>query len=92
MHYQSPYMQLPEEQTPFAQLGHEHPENALPTVNDLQNGFTILLSANINKPDQENTLLEIPQILKVSTRMHDPDDWKRQNYPSFSMPDGSVPV
>lgn len=92
MHYQSPYMQLPEEQTPSAQLDHEHPGNALPIVKDLQNGFTILLSANINRPDLENTLLEIPQMLKVCTRMHDPDDWKKQNYPSFSMPDGSIPV
>lgn len=92
MEYQSPYAQPSIEQPAYARLNQEHPEKILPSIKELKNGFTVLFSANLKKTNEENVLLEIPQILKVSTRLHNPDDWKKQNYPSFAMPDSSIPV
>lgn len=56
------------------------------------NGFTIKLKADLQPPRSEQVLLEIPQVLRVLVRQHDPTDRRRQNYPAFRMPDGSVPV
>jgi hypothetical protein len=55
-------------------------------------GFTIKLTVDLKKFDGEKTILDIPQVLNVRLRQHDPLDRKRQNYPAFKMPDGSVPV
>jgi len=54
--------------------------------------FTIKLIVDFKKFDGEKNILEISQILRVRLRQHDPHDRKRQNYPAFQMPDGSVPV
>jgi hypothetical protein len=61
------------------------PENAT-------NGFTIRFTADLKKFDGDKTILEMPNILSVRLRQHDPLDRRRQNYPAFKMPDGSVPV
>jgi hypothetical protein len=55
-------------------------------------GFTVKLTVDLNRIGGERTLLEIPDILRVALRQHDPLDRRRQNYPAFKMPDGSVPV
>ena len=54
--------------------------------------FTVRMSVPTEAPEEEVSLLEIPGILRVVMRRHDPSDWSPQNYPSFPMPDGSVPV
>lgn len=92
--YQSPYRQVSINQTPFAQLDRSHPKKDFPTTNQLKDGFTITFSAKLENVTTENeyVLLEIPQILKVSTHRHHPNDWRIQNYPSYPMPDGSIPV
>jgi hypothetical protein len=56
------------------------------------NTFTAKLTVDLKTFDQEKTLLEIPNVLSVRLRQHDPQDRRRQNYPAFKMPDGSVPV
>ena len=56
------------------------------------NGFTVKLTVNLKKFAGEKTILDIPGVLSVQLRQHDPQDRKRQNYPAFKMPDGSVPV
>jgi hypothetical protein len=56
------------------------------------NGFTVKLTANLKAFEGEKQLLEIPKVLGVRLRQHDPRDRNRQNYPAFKMPDGSVPV
>jgi len=58
----------------------------------IQKSFTIRFTANLKKIDTDKTILEIPNVVKVSIRQHDPLDRNRQNYPAFRMPDGSVPV
>ena len=55
-------------------------------------GFTVKLTVDLKKFDGEKSILEIPDVLSVRLRQHDPLDRKRQNYPAFKMPDGSVPV
>ncbi|MBM3889416.1 MAG: hypothetical protein FJ388_09850 [Verrucomicrobia bacterium] len=56
------------------------------------NGFTVKLTVDLKKFDGEKNILDIPEVLSVRLRQHDPLDRKRQNYPAFKMPDGSVPV
>ena len=60
---------------------------------DATSGFTVKLKAESEEVrPREATILEIPEVLSVRLRQHDPLDRKRQNYPAFKMPDGSVPV
>ncbi len=54
--------------------------------------FTVVFTADLKKFDAERIILEVPDVLSVRLRQHDPLDRSRQNYPSFKMPDGSVPV
>jgi len=56
------------------------------------NGFTLKLTVDLKKFDGQKTILEIPEVLNVRLRQHDPRDRRRQNYPAFKLPDGSVPV
>ena len=65
-------------------------EFAAPT--DATSGFTIKLTVDVEKFEGEKTILEVPDLLRVRLRQHDPLDRRRQNYPAFKMPDGSVPV
>jgi len=55
-------------------------------------GFTIKFTVDLKKFDGDKPLLEIPDVLSVRLRQHDPRDRNRQNYPAFKMPDGTVPV
>ncbi|MCX7007143.1 MAG: hypothetical protein NTY53_07830, partial [Kiritimatiellaeota bacterium] len=59
---------------------------------NVTNGFTLKFTVDLKAFTGEKSLLEIPQVLDVRLRQHDPRDRKRQNYPAFKMPDGSVPV
>ena len=58
-----------------------------------KDGFTVELTVDLKQFDgQRRNILEMPDVLTVSLRHHDPFDRERQNYPAFKMPDGSVPV
>jgi hypothetical protein len=59
---------------------------------DATRGFTVTLTVDLQKLEGEKTILEVPEVLAVRLRQHDPVDRNRQNYPAFPMPDGSVPV
>jgi hypothetical protein len=54
--------------------------------------FTVKFTVDLKKVDGEKHILEIPNVLSVRLRQHDPLDRTRQNYPALKMPDGSVPV
>ena len=54
--------------------------------------FTVKFTVDLKKFEGEKNILEIPNVLSVRLRQHDPLDRRRQNYPAFKMPDGSVPV
>ena len=54
--------------------------------------FTVKFTVDLKRFDGRKDVLEIPGVLKVCLRNHDPRDRQRQNYPTFKMPDGSVPV
>jgi len=56
------------------------------------NGFTLKFTVDLKRFDREKSILEIPNVLSVRLRPHDPHDRKRENYPAFKLPDGSVPV
>ena len=63
---------------------------AMPT--HTSNSFTVQCTVDLKKFDGDKDILEIPNVLSVRLRQHDPLDRNRQNYPAFTMPDGSVPV
>lgn len=67
-----------------------HVEFSVPS--DTINSFTVKFTLTLKTFDGNNKILEIPNVLSVSIRQHDPLDRNRQNYPAFKMPDGSVPV
>jgi hypothetical protein len=54
--------------------------------------FTIKLRVNLKAAHATKTLLDIPEVLKVTMSQHDAKDRKRQNYPAYVLPDGSDPV
>lgn len=68
------------------------PQAEFAAPSNATNGFTIKLKVDLKKFDGEKNVLEIPNVLSVCLRQHDPLDRNRQNYPAFKMPDGSVPV
>ena len=57
-----------------------------------RNRFRLRIAANLKPFDAYAPILDIPGVLTVRLRRHDPSDRARQNYPAFPMPDGSVPV
>ncbi len=54
--------------------------------------FSIKMRVKLNPENVGSNVLNIPGVLNVRTFQHDQKDRKNQNYPSFPMPDGSVPV
>lgn len=54
--------------------------------------LTVKFTVDLKRVEGEKTILEIPAVLRVLLRQHDPRDRNRQNYAAFRMPDGSVPV
>ena len=89
---QSPFWSFNTSRTAKSSLSGTVPEAGLLLSDDQSKGFTIRFTADIKSVAREQTLLEIPQVLKVYLRKHDPDDRKIQNYPAYKMLDGSVPV
>jgi hypothetical protein len=59
---------------------------------DPKSGFMVSFTVDLKKFDGAKNILEIPDVLTVSLRRHDPLNRERQNYPAFKMPDGTVPV
>jgi hypothetical protein len=55
-------------------------------------GFTVKFTLDLKNFVGEKNLLDIPNVLSVRLRQHDPLERNFQNYPAFKMPDGSVPV
>jgi hypothetical protein len=59
---------------------------------DASAGFTIRMTLDVHRFPDDATILDVPGVLRVRLRRHDPKDRSRQNYPAFPMPDGTVPV
>lgn len=79
--------------TALSTLSVQVPEGGFVAPASSTSSFTIKFTANLgNVRGTQNILLEIADVLRVQLRQHDPQDRNRQNYPSFKMPDGSVPV
>lgn len=66
--------------------------DSLPYIKNIENGFTIDFKAHLTEPTSDRRIIEIPGILDVTLRPHNPFDRSRQNYPAYSMADGTVPV
>lgn len=61
---------------------------------EVTDGFTLTMQLDLQglKYDVPQPLLEVGDIVKLTSRLHDPNDWKPQNYPAYKAADGSVPV
>ncbi len=57
-----------------------------------EDGFTIKMLVRLMSSPVEQTLLEVPGIISVNLKRADPSFRDKQNYPAFTMSDGSVPV
>lgn len=77
---------------PQSTLTAQSPQAEFPAPADTTQGFTIKLTVDSSELDREAKILEIPDVVSVCLRRHDPRDRSRQNYPAFPMPNGSVPV
>lgn len=77
---------------PASVLNQSKVTDILPKVADVKKGFTVNFKVQLQNPTQERRLIDIPGVLEVNLRPHNPLDRDRQNYPAYPMPDGSVPV
>ncbi len=59
---------------------------------DSSSSFTVKLQVNLQTGSLPQQLLMIPGVLEVRMYQHDGKDRKHQNYPAYSLPNGSVPV
>lgn len=59
---------------------------------DMTGGFTVRMDVSLSEPTSERKILEMPGVMEVLLRQHNPLDRNMQNYPAYRMPDGSVPV
>ncbi len=83
-------LNLPEQ--PQAELNGEKAEGELPAPTEIEKGFAIHCKVSLPVPTADRHLLEIPDVLDVCLKQHNPQDRNRQNYPAYRMKDGSVPV
>ena len=77
---------------PAGVLAGDDSEGSLEFASGAIKSLTVKMSVSLEVPVEEVSLLDIPGVLNVSTRNQDPAVWGPQNYPSFPMPDGTVPV
>jgi hypothetical protein len=70
----------------------QQPQAELVAPADATAGFTLTLTVDLAQRAAGQLLVDIPDVLSVRLRQHDPRDRGRQNYPAFRMPDGTVPV
>lgn len=76
----------------ITQLNSQNTTGALPALADITKGFSVRFSVDLSVPSRDRHILQIPEVLDVCLRQHNPLDRDKQNYPAFKMPDGSVPV
>ncbi|MFT3749518.1 MAG: hypothetical protein QM768_14420 [Agriterribacter sp.] len=88
----SPYFSFAANPSPQSTLNKENIQQRFSPGEKKQEGFTIKMSVNFQQFTGEQTLLEIPGILTVKLRQADPAVRDKQNYPAFTMQDGSLPV
>ena len=79
---------------PLSVLSEDYPEGRLelgPEGASIRS-FSVRLDLDTKIPSEPATVLDIPGILRVVLRQHDPTVWNPQNYPACPMPDGTVSV
>ena len=76
----------------WSELDGETRESKLVARVGMEKEFSIRCKVNIEMPTFDRLLVEIPGVLDVCLRQHNPLDRNRQNYPAYRMEDGSVPV
>lgn len=88
----SPYFSFAAKASPLSTLNKQNPKASFSAVEKREEGFTIRMSVNFQQFTGEQTLLELPGFVTIKLRQADPAIRDRQNYPAFTMADGSVPV
>lgn len=67
--------------TAQAELGAVTQADSLPAIEEIEKGFAIAFIVNLEVPTFDRHILEIPGILDVCLRQHNPLDRNKQNYP-----------
>ncbi len=76
----------------YSTLAAQSPQTEFAAPANPKSSFTVTFKLNLKTFAGEKNILEIPHVLSVRLRQHDPRDRNRQNYPAYTMRDGSVPV
>lgn len=76
----------------LSSLDAQHIRTEFAVPDDTPRTFTVKCVADLKNFNGKRQLLEIPDVLEVFLRQHNPADRHRQNYPAFKMRDGRVPV
>ena len=66
--------------TAQAELGAVTQADSLPAIEEIEKGFAIAFIVNLEVPTFDRHILEIPGILDVCLRQHNPLDRNKQNY------------
>lgn len=90
MHLLSPYFLFETKVAPQSIPGRETKGSF--SSGKREEGFTIKALVNFKEFTREQTLLEIPGLVSVNLKQASPSVRDKQNYPAFTMHDGSVPV
>lgn len=83
---------FPLQGNPQSVLSRQVPQASFAAPAKTTDGFTIRFTVDLKKFDRDREILDIPWVVNVRLRQHDPKDRYRQNYPAFKMEDGTVPV
>lgn len=90
--YQSRYREPIVRNSVFSHLDKSTSSSSFLGLQALKEGFTLTFPIHLKSVEAETMLLNIPEILEVKSRLHQREKWQVQNYPSYPMPDGSIPV
>ena len=90
--YQSRYATIDDNSPAVSHLDKDNPIATLPELHSCKDGFTLTFPIELESIEAENTILEIPEMLKVCIRLHECEKRSAQNYSAYPMPDGSIPV
>ena len=76
----------------WSRLDRQSSQAEFPAPAGASQGFRVEMTVVPGQFRGARVILDIPGVLSVALRQHDPRDRARQNYPAFRAADGSVPV
>lgn len=88
----SPFFNFENAEPAGSVLNQSAPEGSFKSNANPEKGFAIKFIVDIKAFKDTINLITLPGVMTVDLRMADPQKRDRQNYPAFTMEDGSLPV